>query len=285
MLLIRAIKKGNLEDVMRLVESGVDPTFGINAPIAYACEINKIKIVKFLLTLPEIDITANHNLAFRNAVRKNHLNMAKFLATLPGVNPSDADNDAIVHAIGFGHIDMVKFLLTLPGVYVSAWDNRGLRWAATGGFIDMIKFLLNFPEIDAFAWNTALFNAAWNSHIDLIEFLLDLPCIDVTHDSNKIIYLSKNKEITAMLLYYEPKIKATLPVHVYHDFHKSLVDALRPTIYKIAITLTELPTPILIEIVEQTLYFAIYVPYHIKWNMVVKIKHSSLAAPAGASSA
>jgi len=76
-----------------------------------------------------------------------------------------------------------------------------------------------------------------------------------------------------MLLYYEPKVTASLPSTNYTQYHQELLSKLRPITHKIAVSLTEFPTPLIIEVIEQSVDFAIYVPYHIKWNMVVAIKH------------
>ena len=42
-------------------------------------------VVKFLLTLPGVDVTASDNYALRFASENGHLEMVKFLSSLPGV--------------------------------------------------------------------------------------------------------------------------------------------------------------------------------------------------------
>jgi len=78
-----------------------------------------------------------------------------------------------------------------------------------------------------------------------------------------------------MLLYFEPKVALSLSNKgTYSTYSNLLLNVLRPIAYKISVALVELPAPILIEIIEQSINFGIYMPHHIKWNMVVAIKHN-----------
>jgi len=52
------------------------------------------------------------------------------------------------------------------------------------------------------------------------------------------------------------------------NFSSSLEDFLS----QIAVSITELPTPIIIEIINQSVDFAINIPYHKKWKLVEALK-------------
>jgi len=196
------------------------------------------------------------------------------------VDASDHDNQAIIWAASNGHLEVIKYLLTLPGVKASAQKNKAFIWAIIYGQLEVVKYLSTLPNVDAYAKDTqAIIDATFNGHLEILEYLLTLPGVDASADDNYIIQIAAADErlsIVAMLLYFEPKVALSLSdKKQYNRYSNLLLCALRPVVYKIAVALVELPTPILIEIIEQAIDFGIYMPYHIKWNMVVAIKHNN----------
>jgi len=142
--------------------------------------------------------------------------------------------------------------------------------------MSMVQYILTLPGADITAANNAaIIAAASNNRIQMFEYLLTLPKIDVSAQNNAaLFYANEHLPIVAMLLYFEPKVAASLRGKRYIKYRNKLLSPLRIVTHKIAVSLTDLPTPILIEIIEQAVDFAIYIPYHIKWNMVVAIKHN-----------
>jgi len=206
--------------------------------------------------------------------------IVKFISMLPSVDPTICDNNPIVCAAGYGHLKVVKHLLTLPGVDVTAQDNQAIIWATRSANLTMIKYLSTLPGVDASAQdNSAIKYAICFGCIEILDYLLTLPGVDASaRDNDAIMWASKigswRTPMLARLLYYEHSVYSTLSNKDYINIHRKIISKLRPVVHKIAISLTDLPTPILIEIIEQATDFAIYIPYHIKWNMVVAIKHN-----------
>jgi len=214
--------------------------------------------MKYITTgnLPEIIkcIEDNHNYvnfankyAISEAADYGHLEVIKYLSGRHGVDASAQDNLAIINAARKGHLSIVEYLSSLPGVDASAQDNWAIVQASILGHTQVVEYLLTLPKVNAFARDN------WG----LI-----------------MAYIAGRYKLLAMLLYSKPRIYVSLSNKEYNDYQDSLLSELRPIVHKISISLTELPTPILIELIEQSIDFGIYVPYHIKWNMVVAIKHS-----------
>ena len=166
----------------------------------------------------------------------------------------------------------------MPGVDVTTRNNQTIINAASGGHLAVVEYLSTLPNVNASAQNNqAITSAALFGHLAVLQYLLTLPNLDASAQNNKAIIMAARYDrlpIVAMLLYSEPKVAASLPSKEYSRYHQLLLSNLRPITHKTAVSLTELPTPLIIEVIEQSLDFAIYIPYHIKWNMVVAIKHS-----------
>jgi len=195
------------------------------------------------------------------------------------VDASAKNNDAIIYAAEYGHLAVVEYLLTLPNVDASARNNQAIIWAAYNGHLAVVEYLSKLPNVDASALNNrAIIWAAYNGHLEVIKYLSTLPNVDASaRDNHAIIWAARNGHlaVVAMLLYFELKVTSSLSDTSYKYYHQLLLSHIRPIAHKIAVSLTEFPTPLIIEVIEQSLDFAIYIPYHIKWNMVVAIKHSN----------
>ena len=145
------------------------------------------------------------------------------------------------------------------------------------GNLQKVIELIESNQVDASARNNrAIIWAARNGHLEVVQYLSSLPNVDASARNNQAIiwaFKYKHLEVASMLLYFELKVTFSLSDTSYKCYHQLLLSKLRPITHKIAVSLTEFPTPLIIEIIEQSVDFAIYIPYHIKWNMVVAIKH------------
>lgn len=111
-LFSNAIEQGELESVIRLSQlNDVDPT--ADQSIRWASQYGHLPVVKFLVTLPNIDPTAKNNEAIRVASLHGHLPVVRFLATLPNVDPTVNDNQAIKWAKLANRSNVVKYLLAI----------------------------------------------------------------------------------------------------------------------------------------------------------------------------
>lgn len=63
---------------------------------------------------------------------------------------------------------------------------------------------------------------------------------------------------------------------LYKRYNDIILHHIRHELHTIAVSLTDLPMPLLIEILEECIPAALYVPLIIKWNMFFAIKHSPL---------
>ena len=147
----------------------------------------------------------------------------------------------------------------------------------TNGNLQKVTEFVENNQVDASAQNNkAIICAAHFGHLEVVEYLSKLPKVDASAQDNlAIMDASRHRylPIVAMLLYFEPKVASSLSDK--KQYRNLLLHRIRLIVHKITIALVELPTPILIEIIEQAIDFGIYMPYHIKWNMVVAIKHSN----------
>lgn len=250
------IKKGNLETIKKtIIENNISSEILLNSgALIIAAECGHLDILKFLHTL----LGANNNTwiteAIFDAVKNNHIKTFKYL--LPFLTVVSADPSALKIAYGLF-------------MFYSREKNH----------FDLFKFIINNLDVDIMYDNNLLLKyAIGDNQVEIVELLLDIPKVRDSFDfSYLMVYKPKHKEVMAMLLYCEPGFKkAIVDVESFSLIHKNLLSELRPVAYKITVSLVELPTPIIIEIIEQSMDFAIYIPYHIKWNMVVAIKHCKL---------
>jgi hypothetical protein len=70
-----------------------------NWVIRWACVNGYIALIKYLLTLPEVDPAAKNNDAIRHAAINGHAKIVELLLSDPRVDPTAADNDALESAI------------------------------------------------------------------------------------------------------------------------------------------------------------------------------------------
>jgi len=247
--LLDCIHDGNLEEIVRLVENNqIDVSIKDNEAFVESVFCEQLKIVQYLSKLPGVDVSAQDHNPFILSVSNANLPMIKYLSTLPGFDASARNNSARIIAAGYGYLETLQYLLTISRVDAPVQNNKALIVAACYGYLEVVEYLLTLPNVDASAQdNQAIMNAYKKGYLSIL----------------------------AMLLYFEPKIASFLSSEDYIKYHQLLLSKLRPFTHKIAISLTELPTPLIIEVIEQSVDFAIYIPYHIKWNMVVAIKHNT----------
>ena len=91
--------------------------------------------------------SADDNEAISHASHQGHLEVVKFLSTLPGVDVSDCENWGICYASAVGHLEVVKYLSTLPGVDPSAQDNAAIRRASENGHLEVVEYLSTLPGV------------------------------------------------------------------------------------------------------------------------------------------
>lgn len=230
-----------------------------------------------------------YNAALLSAASAGDLDIVKYISKLPGVNVAYQNSQAIINAYSIFRLDIVDYLFTLSGADITMQNHRALMDAIDNNNLDLVKFIATMSYIDITIDNqSAIRYAAWHSSVDIFNFILTLPNVDPSTSGNIIIHnltfpSSIDNKIPnyalhrvvkcAILLYYEPSIKQTIHPDDYRSYHKFICKYISSHVHKMATIFIELPVPLIIEIIEQSMDGCIYVPYHIKWNMIVKIKH------------
>lgn len=108
-----AVANGDLEQLKKCIEEGIDPTAKDNHAIYWACRSGHTKMVEYLLTFPNIDPAIWDNGPLRWAARNGHLEIVFILLQQRdrGIDPSALDNYAIAWADVGGHDNVVNLLL------------------------------------------------------------------------------------------------------------------------------------------------------------------------------
>ena len=170
-----------------------------NAALHCAVKLNKVDIVKKLLSYTKSIRLDNSELLFSAIMQKN-LDIIKLLAPISDINANN--RTPINTAVKSGDIEILKLLLqysnskinTNTAMYIAimnseyemikllipfsdtkARDSYALRWAAENGHTDIVKLLI--PVSDPKARDSeALRYAAYNGHTDIVKLLI--PVID-----------------------------------------------------------------------------------------------------------
>lgn len=102
-----------------------------NSPLYDAAGHGHFEVVKYLCSIPEIDINIqndkNNHTALHHAAEKGYLNIVEFLCSLPNIDinaNSDGNYLPIDAAFQYGHIDIINFLASLPDIVIYDENNR-----------------------------------------------------------------------------------------------------------------------------------------------------------------
>ncbi|KAJ3300946.1 hypothetical protein HDU76_005949 [Blyttiomyces sp. JEL0837] len=141
----RAVRVGRLDVVKILVQrcENIDYTSLLTA----AAETGQLEVVKYLVTLPQINVCNNETGALFCAVEANHIDVVNFWAVRDGVDLGARDNFVLRKMAERGNLETVKLLVGLSGVDPTAEDNEAVRNAASHGHSEVVKFLLTLPGV------------------------------------------------------------------------------------------------------------------------------------------
>ncbi len=183
--LVRAARKGDLNEVIRLLGRGVDVNAGGKygtTPLMAAGHGKNVEIVKLLIN-KGADINAKDNMGLTvlmHAAWGGNLDVVKLLIE-KGLDVKARNRfgeTALMHAAWGGNLDVVKLLIE-KGLDVKDTDHDGrtvLMSAAEGGNLDVVKFLiekgLDVKDTDHDGW-TVLMSAAEGGNLDVVKFLIE----------------------------------------------------------------------------------------------------------------
>lgn len=198
---IQAAEEGDLRTVSRYVDENKDDPAAINVTnqdgnfaLILAVRHEHIAVVRFLLTVPGIDINAANDqgqTALKRAAYNGVTEVVRLLLAMPDIAINAADiegNTALIDAAVYGHDDAqsVRLLLAMPGIDINAVGYRrltALTWAASNGCTEVVRLLLEMPGIDINAadingW-TALMSAVSGGYTEIVRLLLAMPGIAI----------------------------------------------------------------------------------------------------------
>lgn len=134
-----AAYKGDLQEIIKLIEENGNDKDEINLIFQIVSEIDNLHVIEYLVKIGA-DITIDNNYALICASSYGHLEVVKYLVSLGA--DIHAENDcAVGYAADEGKLDVVKYLVSL-GANIRADDNYALRRAIFNGHYDVIKYLL-----------------------------------------------------------------------------------------------------------------------------------------------
>ena len=67
-----ACEEGNLEEVKKTIEDGADPSFDFHVPLIRACENNHVEVIKYLLSVLEVDEDDMFEIVISCSVNKSY---------------------------------------------------------------------------------------------------------------------------------------------------------------------------------------------------------------------
>lgn len=273
--LMQRIKVGYLEAVKHFIENTplYDITSGDNIALIYAAEMGRLKIVKYFVGLGANPADAS-NSALGQAALNGNMGVVKYLLTLPNVNATN--NSVFEQAISGGSLDMVKYIYERGNVDISACGHEGMICAVRRGWLDIVQYISCLPGINmAYSNNQAIRYATHFKKYKIIEYLLTMDSVDPLVDGACVLKAAQhNKHLLAMAMitYWYPSEDENI-IKQFKLAHQDIMIYMRNYILKMTTLFAVYPAPIIIEIINQYLELAIYVPLHYKWDMVVAIKH------------
>ena len=163
-----ACNNGNLEEAKNLYYNNhiVNDYAQVCKNIIFTdtCRHGQLHIAKWLLEImPNIDVSANSEEAFRMACNRGHIQIAQWLLELnPSTNIFICDDFAFSCACANGHLNVAQWLWSLNQyINVSAGNEFAFRIACQNGHLHVAKWLLSIkPSINISQYNECAFRHA-----------------------------------------------------------------------------------------------------------------------------
>ena len=163
-------KKGNLEDIISLVNQGYNKTIILHE----LCYYDHLEAIRYLVEKCKVDVRANHDYAVRLASADGHLEVVKYLVEKCGAD-ARANHDYAVRLTSVGgHLEVIKYLVEKFGADVTAEDNYAVRLTSAYRKFKVVKYLVEKCGADARARNDeAVKWASAGGHLEVVKYLIE----------------------------------------------------------------------------------------------------------------
>lgn len=202
-------------------------------------------------------------------------------------NEELAELDELHHSIYINRLDEVKTSLKKIKT-IQFNDKWSLNIASNNGCIEIVRLLLQDSRFNKFP-SRAIIYASYKGHLEIVELLLEDYKCDPSHLNNKAIRnasIKKHTRIVELLLFDERVISSLYQKpnfdkfgksskYIQNDF-KNIGIRLNNHVCILMFGMQDLDMSVLqlIMILDELDYIYYLIPFHIKWNLIVKIKHS-----------
>ena len=163
-------KKGNLEDILSLMNDGCDK----NKILCQVCHYGHVEVVKYLVEKCEVNAREYNDCAVKWACEAGHLEVVKYLVEKCGANARAENNWSGRYASARGHLEVVKYLVEKCGADVRIYNDYAVQWACRAGRLEVVKYLIEKCGANARAKDDyAVHWASEYNYFEVIKYLIE----------------------------------------------------------------------------------------------------------------
>jgi len=191
-----ACEKGNLNEVIRLLNNGAIIDDGYHNPMTRACDKGHLHVVKYLIS-KGADIHFANGFPLRMACQGNHLELVKYLVEEHNIHIHGFVDEPLLDSCYWGHYEIVKYLIE-KGANMHASNEYCLRKASEDGELEMVKFLIskgaNIYTMDDF--ETALYLSCKYGKFEVVKYLIKMGANIYENDNQNIEIACENGHVS-----------------------------------------------------------------------------------------
>ena len=173
-------------------QKNIDWTVHDQEPLLWAAENHHIPILKWMLSIPEINFSVKENLVL-NSAKDIEINDIRTLMSC-FIKKADlgADNNLAARLAGRqGHLAVLEFLNEKPNVDFAANDNEIVKIAIQTEYTPIIRYIAEWAVEDASRLNTLMI--LFEEGVDYAHLYSDLPFIAVQYQQLPVLKFLEGK--------------------------------------------------------------------------------------------